>query len=290
MNLIGVTEEDFSVDEVIAKTRKPAMGAIVMFLGTVRNMSRGKAVERLEFEADDSVAIEKLQEIRDEVIRNYGVTDVSMVHRKGRIELGENIVIIAVGAAHRDEAFKGCRYSIERLKEIVPIWKKEYFEGGSHWVGELEAKEKAEVRMVDISEKPLSIRSSRAEGELVLHPETVNAIRFGTTKKGNVLSVSEVAGIMAAKKTSEIIPLCHQIPLSSVSVSFEFLEDRIRGICDVAATYSTGVEMEALVGVTTALLSIWDMTKYLEKDAEGQYPTARIEGVRVVRKKKVELK
>jgi cyclic pyranopterin phosphate synthase len=265
------------------------MGAIVIFLGTVRNMSRGKTVERLEFEADDSVAVEKLQELRDEAIRKFGATDVSIIHRKGTVEVGQNIVIIAAGAEHRDPAFKSCRYVIERLKEIVPIWKKEFFEGGSHWVGESEAKERSEVRMVDISEKPFSMRTSQAEGELILSPETVRAVRLGKTKKGNVLSVSEVAGIVAAKKTSEIIPLCHQIPLSSVSVSFDFLEDRIRSVCEVVATYSTGVEMEALVGVTTSLLSVWDMTKYLEKDSRGQYPVARLEGIRIVRKEKVDL-
>jgi cyclic pyranopterin phosphate synthase len=287
--LIQVTKDDFSIDDVIANTRTPDMGAIVIFLGTVRNVSRGVTVERLEFEADDSLAIEKLKEIRDNAIRKFGALDVSIVHRKGRIEIGQNIVIIAAGAGHRDQAFKSCRYAIERLKEIVPIWKQEFFEGGSHWVGETEAKERSNVRIVDISKKPLSLRTSRAEGELILHPDTIDAVRFGTTKKGNVLSVSKVAGIVAAKKTSELIPLCHQIPLSSVDISFEILDDRIRCICEVVATYSTGVEMEALVGVTTSLLNIWDMTKYLEKDPEGQYPTARIERVRVVLKEKVEL-
>jgi len=287
--LIEVVAEDFSIDDVVSKTRKPEMGAIVIFLGTVRNKSLGNVVEKLEFEANDSLAVKKLQAIRDEVVQRFGVTDVSIVHRTGKIEVGHNIVIIVVGAAHRDEAFKGCRYTIERLKETVPIWKEEYTESGSYWVGEIEARERSEVRMVDISEKQPSLRKSSAEGEIILHSETIDAIRIGSTKKGNVLSVSKIAAIMAAKKTSEIIPLCHQIPLSSVSVSFEFLEDRIRCICEVAATYSTGVEMEALVGVTTGLLSIWDMTKYLEKDSEGQYPLARLEGVHVIRKEKVEL-
>ncbi|MHA2026553.1 MAG: cyclic pyranopterin monophosphate synthase MoaC [Candidatus Thorarchaeota archaeon] len=287
--MIEVSEDDFSLEEIISKTRTPEMGAIVIFLGTVRNKSRGKTVERLEFEADESLAVGKLEEIRDDAIRKFGATDVSIIHRIGRVEIGQNIVIIAAGAGHRDQAFKSCRYTIERLKEIVPIWKQEFYDGGSHWVGELEVKERSKVRMVDISEKPLSLRTSRAEGELILHPETVEAVRLGLTKKGNVLSVSEVAGIVAAKKTSELIPLCHQIPLSSVNISFEFSKDRIRGVCEVVATYTTGVEMEALVGVTTSLLTIWDMTKYLEKDSEGQYPTARLEKVRVVRKEKVEL-
>jgi cyclic pyranopterin phosphate synthase len=287
--MIDITEQDFSIDQVISETRRPEVGAIVTFLGSVRNTSRGKVVEKLEFETDDEQAVKELARIRDEAIAKFGVTDVSVVHRKGKVEVGENIVIIVVGAAHRAEAFQGCRYVIERLKEIVPIWKHEFYEGGDHWVGETDVKTRSETKMVDISEKPQVFRRALATGDLILSPNTIEAVRQRTTKKGNVLSVSEIAGIMAAKKTSDLIPLCHQIPLSSVDVSFEFLDDRIKGSCEVVATYSTGVEMEALVGVTTALLSIWDMTKYLEKDPEGQYPAARLEGVRVIKKEKVEL-
>jgi cyclic pyranopterin phosphate synthase len=290
--LIDVTESDFSIDEVVKNTRRPEMGAIALFLGTVRSVSRGEAVERLEFESYEGLDVEKLNEVREETISKFGVTDVSIIHRIGTLQVGENIVIIAVGSAHRDEAFKGCRYAIDRLKEIVPIWKKEFFEGGSHWVGEKEAIEKeasegtSSVSMVDISQKGPSLRTAIAEGFAILSPETVEAIRLRRTKKGNVISVSETAGILAAKKTWDIIPLCHQIPLSSIDVSFEFLEDRIKATCEVSATYSTGVEMEALVGVTTALLSVWDMVKYLEKNEDGQYPTSRLEGIRVIEKRK----
>jgi cyclic pyranopterin phosphate synthase len=287
--MIEITDHDFSIDQVISKTRRPEMGAIVTFLGSVRNTSRGKVVEKLEFEADDAQAVVELERIRDEAMVKFGVTDVSVVHRKGTVQIGENIVLIAVGAAHRAEAFQGCRHVIERLKEIVPIWKREFYEGGDHWVGETDAKRRSETKMVDISEKPQVFRRAIAVGNLILSPKTIEAVRLGTTKKGNVLSVSEIAGIMAAKKTSDIIPLCHQIPLSSVDVSFEFHDDRITGSCEVVATYSTGVEMEALVGVTTALLSVWDMTKYLEKDSEGQYPTACLDEIRVTKKEKVEL-
>ncbi|MFX0045695.1 MAG: cyclic pyranopterin monophosphate synthase MoaC [Candidatus Hermodarchaeota archaeon] len=149
---------------------------------------------------------------------------------------------------------------------------------------------KEPVRMADISDKPISVRVAEAVGEIVLQPTTVEAVRLGTTRKGDVLSVSEAAGIMAAKKTDELIPLCHQVPLSSVGITFEFKPDRISAVCRVTATYTTGVEMESLVGVTTALLSIWDMVKYLEKGSEGQYPTARLEGIRVTLKQKEEVR
>jgi molybdopterin synthase catalytic subunit len=136
--LIEVTEKDISIDAVVAKTRRPSMGAVVQFLGTVRNMTEDRKVERLEFEADVSLATEELERIREEAIHDFDVTDVSIVHRTGTLDVGENIVLIVVGAAHRDAAFEGCRYVIEQLKKRAHIWKKEHFEGGSYWVGERE--------------------------------------------------------------------------------------------------------------------------------------------------------
>ncbi len=146
--------------------------------------------------------------------------------------------------------------------------------------------EKDPVSMVDVSSKEVVGRTAEAVGTIVLQPSTVEAVREQRTKKGDVLTVSEIAGIQAAKRTAELIPLCHQIPLSSIQISFIFGEDRITTRCTVRAQYTTGVEMEALVGVTTALLSIWDMVKYLEKDDDGQYPIARLEDIRVTRKEK----
>jgi cyclic pyranopterin phosphate synthase len=142
--------------------------------------------------------------------------------------------------------------------------------------------------MVDVSGKEVVQRYAEAVGEIVLQPETIHRVRAGSTKKGNVLAVSETAGILAAKRTSEIIPLCHQVPLTSVEIGFEFSETGICATCGVSAKYVTGVEMEALVGVTTALLSIWDMVKYLEKDAKGQYPNASLQNIRVTVKRKDE--
>lgn len=144
------------------------------------------------------------------------------------------------------------------------------------------------VRMIDVSGKEAVLRYAEAIGDIVLQPETINRIRTGSIKKGNVLSVSETAGILAAKRTSEIIPLCHQVPLTSVEFGFEFNETGISATCGVSAKYVTGVEMEALVGVTIALLSIWDMVKYLEKDSMGQYPNARLENIKVRTKRKDE--
>lgn len=134
--MIRVSDDDFSIDEVILHTRRPSMGAVVMFLGTVRDISTETPVEKLEFEADNEMAVKELEQIRQEIIDRFGVTDVSIIHRTGVLNPGENILLIAAGAAHRDQAFKGCRYAIEELKKRALIWKKEFFEGESHWVGE----------------------------------------------------------------------------------------------------------------------------------------------------------
>jgi len=142
------------------------------------------------------------------------------------------------------------------------------------------------IDMVDVSEKPIVRRAAEAAGRIVLKKETIEAIRKGTIKKGDPFAVAEVAGILAAKKVSELIPLCHPVPLTKVDVSFKVAEDHVEAKCSVIADYKTGVEMEALAGVTVALLNLWDMVKYLEKDEEGQYPTARIMDVRVVEKRK----
>lgn len=142
------------------------------------------------------------------------------------------------------------------------------------------------VKMVEVGRKEVIFRKATARGRIRLKPETIRLIQEGKTKKGNVLASAQIAGILAVKRTWEIIPLCHQIPLTGVDISFEVGEDYIEATCEVRAYYKTGVEMEALTGVSVALLTIWDMVKAVEKDEEGQYPTTRIYDVRVVEKVK----
>ncbi|MCK5240578.1 MAG: molybdenum cofactor biosynthesis protein MoaE [Candidatus Thorarchaeota archaeon] len=134
--MIKISDDDFSIDEVMLNTRRPSMGAVVMFLGTVRDMTKGNQVEKLEFEADYDLAVKELEQIRQEAIDQFEVTDVSIIHRTGELQPGENIVIIAVGAAHRNQAFKGCRYAIDELKKRAMIWKKEILKDRSYWVGD----------------------------------------------------------------------------------------------------------------------------------------------------------
>lgn len=142
------------------------------------------------------------------------------------------------------------------------------------------------LRMVDISGKEVVPRAAEAVGMIELRAETVQAMREERLEKGDPLSAAEIAGVMAAKRASEIIPFCHPVPITSVDIDFKLGNTTVEARCRVAADYRTGVEMEALTGVTTALLTIWDMVKYLEKDDEGQYPTTAITGVRVVEKRK----
>ncbi len=148
--------------------------------------------------------------------------------------------------------------------------------------------ERGMARMVDVSEKRDVVRVARAEGRIYLRRETIEAIAENRVAKGNVLNTATVAGILAVKKTSELIPMCHPLQISSVSIDFDLFEDSIKAVCEVKYVGKTGVEMEALVGVTTALLTVWDMVKSLEKDGEGQYPVTRISDVRVVEKVKRE--
>src|SRR5512146_3034691 len=133
------------------------------------------------------------------------------------------------------------------------------------------------AHMVDVGAKADTERLAIARGEVELHPETVNLIRQGLMKKGDVLSVAEIAGIMGAKKTSELIPLCHPIPLTQVEVSLE-LSDELPGVKISAAARTvgkTGVEMEALTAVAVAALTVYDMVKAVER-------TARIQNIRLV--------
>jgi cyclic pyranopterin phosphate synthase len=142
------------------------------------------------------------------------------------------------------------------------------------------------TKMVDIGDKDMVKRVATAEGRLVLKESTLKAIASNQIKKGDVISSSKLASIGGVKATSALLPLCHQIPLTSIDTDMRIEEGGLTATCTVSAFYRTGVEMEALVGVTVALLNAWDMVKYLEKDDKGQYPGTSIRDVRVVSKRK----
>jgi len=138
--------------------------------------------------------------------------------------------------------------------------------------------------MIDITEKPVIQRKAIASGIIYLSENTISEIRAGNIRKGNPIPIAEVAGMNAAKQTHLLIPHCHQILLDTVVIDFEISDCHIEARCTVKAQARTGVEMEAIVGVSMALNCIWDMVKYLEKDADGQYPSTRISDIRVIEK------
>jgi cyclic pyranopterin phosphate synthase len=135
------------------------------------------------------------------------------------------------------------------------------------------------ARMVDVGHKPDQKRVAVAAGELVCRPETITLLKTQALPKGDALTVARIAGIQAAKSTAALIPLCHTLALSSVAVDFEVGEDRVFLRCEAATRGPTGVEMEALTGVSVAALTLYDMMKAVDK-------TMRIEAIRVTSKEK----
>ena len=143
------------------------------------------------------------------------------------------------------------------------------------------------MAMVDVSGKAEIFREATATGTIRLKPETVNLIKEGKIAKGDPLYTAKIAGILAAKKTSDLVPLCHPLPLTNVKVEAKITDKTtVEVAATVKAKAQTGVEMEALVATSVALLTIWDMVKQYEKDATGQYPSTAIQDIHVVRKLK----
>ncbi len=130
--------------------------------------------------------------------------------------------------------------------------------------------EQGRAKMVDVTDKDSSFREAIAEGTVVVKPDTMALIKSGGIKKGDVLAVAQVAGIMAAKKTSDIIPMCHPLMLSGVDITFELTDTDIHITATVKCKGSTGVEMEALSAVSTAALTVYDMCKAVQRDIEIQ--------------------
>lgn len=141
--------------------------------------------------------------------------------------------------------------------------------------------------MVDVTEKPEVYREATAKGLIRLRAETIKLIREGKIEKGDPFYAAKIAGVLAAKRTSALIPLCHPLPLTDVEINMETVGfSWVEVSATVKTRAQTGVEMEALVAATTALLTIWDMTKQYEKDERGQYPYTLIQNVHVARKVK----
>jgi cyclic pyranopterin monophosphate synthase len=143
-----------------------------------------------------------------------------------------------------------------------------------------------DIRQADISAKPVLFREATASGRIRLKPETVKRVREGLLEKGDALAISKTMAVLAAKKTPDMLALCHPLRIERTEVKTKFNEDSIEITVTVSAHEKTGVEMEALTAVSVALLNVWDVTKAYEKDEEGQYPSTRIEDIRVLKKVK----
>jgi molybdopterin synthase catalytic subunit/molybdopterin converting factor small subunit len=130
-----LSEEPLSLDAVVDEVRSEEAGAIATFVGTTRVHSRGRTVERLEYEAYAGMAEKVMAEIAEGLKQHYDVTEIAIHHRTGVVEIGEASVVIAVSAPHRQEALAACKDAIDALKEQVPLWKKEIYEGGEEWIG-----------------------------------------------------------------------------------------------------------------------------------------------------------
>jgi molybdopterin synthase catalytic subunit len=131
---IKLSVTTLNVQECIDWVMSPECGGVDVFIGTVRNATKGKPVVRLEFEAYDQMAISEMKKIAQQALAKWPIQRLLIHHRTGVLQIGEIPVVIAVAAAHRDAAFEACRYIIDTLKQTVPIWKKEIFEDGEVWV------------------------------------------------------------------------------------------------------------------------------------------------------------
>jgi len=132
--MIKIVETPIDIQQVIELVRSDKAGAIDVFIGTVRSKTAGKKVERLEYDAYDSMVIQEMQKIVNQAKEKWPVEKMAIHHRKGTLLIGEVAVVIAVSTPHRNDAFEACRFVIETLKKTTPIWKKEIYDGGEEWV------------------------------------------------------------------------------------------------------------------------------------------------------------
>ena len=133
--MFEITKRRIDLARLDRAVRDPKAGAVVTFVGTTRSENAGRTVRRLEYEAFTSMAIKEMRSLAAQAKKRWPLRKVAMVHRLGVVPIGEASVAIAVSGGHRDEAFEACRWLIDRLKEIVPIWKKEHYRGGEVWIG-----------------------------------------------------------------------------------------------------------------------------------------------------------
>lgn len=134
VRVFRLVRDPIDIQKVLEALQKPEDGAVVVFDGVVRNNAREKAVRFLEYDAYETMALKKIEEIGSRARSEFDIRDIAIVHRLGHMEVGECSVAIAVASAHRGPAFDACRFAIDTIKQIVPIWKKEFYEDGEVWI------------------------------------------------------------------------------------------------------------------------------------------------------------
>jgi molybdopterin synthase catalytic subunit len=132
--MFGITRDRLDPAPLVEAVRRDESGAVALFYGVVRNENLGRNVQYLEYDAYPEMAIKKMKEVADEVRAKFPVTGVGVLHRIGRLEIGETSLLVAVSSGHRSEAFAACHYAVDRIKQIVPVWKKEVWEDGEAWI------------------------------------------------------------------------------------------------------------------------------------------------------------
>ncbi len=143
--MFAITSDPLDPAPLVEAVRRDESGAVALFYGVVRNENQGRTVQYLEYDAYPEMAIKKMKEVADEVRARFPVTGVGVLHRIGRLEIGETSLLVAVSSGHRKEAFDACHFAVDRIKQIVPIWKKEVWEDGEEWI---------EGHMPDIPNRP----------------------------------------------------------------------------------------------------------------------------------------
>src|SRR5487761_472859 len=276
------------------QVRGDADGALAGFAGVVREQSGGRRVLRLDYEAYLPMAERELLRIAGELAARHRLGGLALVHRVGSLAVGEVSLAVLAAAAHRREALAACAEAVEAVKRDLPVWKREHHPEGAVWVDAREDGAAAgtvaplqlshldgdgAVRMVDVGDRPATLRVATAEATVRFsHAGVLEALRAGAPK-GDVGAAARLAGIMAAKRTPELIPLCHPIPLSHVEVLIEVVDPLpgMRIVSTARCTASTGVEMEALTAASVAALTVIDMLKSAD-------PWITVEAVRLLSK------
>ncbi len=266
-----VSEEPLSLEALVSSVSRPGAGAIVVFAGTPRH------VGALEYEAYREMAEPTIASILAGCAERHRLEAAAAEHRFGTVPQGEPSVIVAVSAAHRQEAFDAAREAIDEIKAEAPIWKVERSgraivrDGVSgNGVGLTHLDRSGSARMVDVSSKPITDRCAQAEAVVRMSPDTARAVVHGDSKKGDVLGTARIAGVQAAKRTDQLIPLAHTLPLTEIDLDLTLDPDagRLSILATARARERTGVEMEAMTAASVAALTVYDMTKGLERGVE----------------------